>query len=122
LPPEVIEHLAAEYRIGSTAADLGRRYGVAKTTILRLIRQAGEPVRYPRLSLDETASVRTLYEAGLTQKDIAERLGRSPSAVWHCLRRLGLVEGNAPVRRLRVCRWPCLVRCRRKSGVNLEAL
>ena len=29
--------------------------------------------------------------AGLRQKDIAERPGRSPSAVWHCLHRLGLV-------------------------------
>jgi hypothetical protein len=30
------------------------------------------------------------HEARLSQKDFAERLGRSPSAVWHCLRRLGL--------------------------------
>jgi transposase len=48
-----------------------------------MIRQAGERVRYPRFSADETARLVELYEAGLSQKDIAERLGRSPSAVWH---------------------------------------
>jgi DNA-binding NarL/FixJ family response regulator len=56
-----------------------------------MIRQAGERVRYPRFSADETARLVELYEAGLSQKDIAERLGRSPSAVWHCLRRAGLL-------------------------------
>ena len=89
LQPETIERLVAEYRTGSTAADLGRRYGLAKTTVLRLIRQAGERVRHPRFSASETARLVELYEAGLTQKNIAEQLGRSPSAVWHCLRRLG---------------------------------
>jgi hypothetical protein len=34
----------------------------------------------------ETARLVALHEAGRRQKDIAE----SPSAVWHCLRRLGL--------------------------------
>jgi len=90
LPAETIERLVAEYLTGSTAADLGRRYGIAKTTVLRLIRQAGEPVRHPRFSAAEITRLVELSEAGLSQKDIAERLGRSPSAVWHCLRRLGL--------------------------------
>jgi len=83
--------LVAEYRTGATAADLGRRYGLAKTTVLRLIRQAGERVRHPRFSIAETARLVELYESGLAQKEIAERLDRSPSAVWHCLRRLGLL-------------------------------
>jgi Homeodomain-like domain len=91
LPAETIERLVAEYRTGSTAADLSRRYGLAKTTVLGLIRQAGERVRHPRFSVDEAAHLVKLYEAGLPQKDIAAQLGRSPSAVWHCLRRLGRV-------------------------------
>jgi transposase-like protein len=91
LSAETIERLVAEYRTGSTAADLGRRYGLAKTTVLQLIRQAAEPVRHRRFNAAETARLVELYEAGLSQKDIAERLGRSPSAVWHCLRRRDLV-------------------------------
>jgi DNA-binding NarL/FixJ family response regulator len=91
LEAEAIERLVAEYAGGTTAADLDQQYGLAKSSVLRLVRQAGERVRRPRLSVTEAARVGQLYEAGLRQKDIAERLGRSPSAVWHCLHRLGLV-------------------------------
>lgn len=89
LEAETINRLVAEYVAGTTAAELGRRYGIAKSSVLRLVRQAGERVRHPRLSATDTARLVQLYEAGLPQKDIAQRLGRSPSAVWHCLRRLG---------------------------------
>jgi DNA-binding CsgD family transcriptional regulator len=91
LSGEAIDRVVAEYRAGRSAAELGRQYGLAKNSVLALVRQAGERVRHPRLSTSETARLIALYEAGLSQKDIAVRLGRSPSAVWHCLRRKGLV-------------------------------
>jgi DNA-directed RNA polymerase specialized sigma24 family protein len=96
LEAETIERLVAEYVTGTTAAELGRLYGIAKSSVLGLVRQAREQVRHPRLSTTQTALLVALYEAGLSQVDIAERLGRSPSAVWHCLRRLGFV-GSPPV-------------------------
>jgi hypothetical protein len=84
LQAETIERLVAEYRTGSTAADLGRRYGLAKTTVLRLIRQAGERVRHPRLSVAETGRLVELYEAGLPQRILpnswAEARARSGTA------------------------------------------
>jgi DNA invertase Pin-like site-specific DNA recombinase len=89
LEAESIERLVAEYATGTPAAELGRRYGLAKSSVLRLVRQAGDWARYPRFSQSETARLLELFEDGMAQKDIAERLGRSPSAVWHCLRRLG---------------------------------
>ena len=91
LAPNRLSKLVAEYVAGTTAAELGPRYGIAKSSVLRLVRQAGERVRHPRLSATDTARLVQLYEAGLPQKDIAQRLGRSPSAVWHCLRWLGRV-------------------------------
>jgi hypothetical protein len=91
LTGETIDRLVAEYRAGTTAAELGRQYGLAKNSVLYLVRQAGDLVRHPRLSAAETAQLVAAYEAGLSQKDIAERLGRSPSGVWHCLRRLLLI-------------------------------
>jgi Helix-turn-helix domain len=57
--------------------------------------QAGRQVRQPRLSISQTAHLVALYQAGLSQKDIAARLDRSPSAIWHCLRRAGLVGRNS---------------------------
>jgi DNA-binding transcriptional regulator LsrR (DeoR family) len=87
---DTVERLVGEYAAGTTAAEVGRRYGLARNSVLALVRQAGERVRHPRLSKSETAQMVSLYEAGLSQVDIAERLGRSPSAVWHCLQRAGL--------------------------------
>ena len=40
---------------GTTAAELGRRYGIAKSSVLGLVRQAREQVRHPRLSTTQTA-------------------------------------------------------------------
>ena len=94
LDVETVERLIDEYASGTTAAEVGRRYGLAKNSVLALVRQAGKRVRYPRLSESETTQLVELYEAGLSQKDIAARLGRTPSAVWHCLRRAGLVGGK----------------------------
>ena len=88
---ETIERLVAEYAGGATAAELSQRYGLAKNSVIRLVRQAGKQVRHPRLSSSELARLVVLFQAGLTQRDIAEQLDRSPSAVWHSLRRLGLV-------------------------------
>jgi hypothetical protein len=35
-----IDRLVAEYVAGTTAAELGRRYGLAKSSMLRLVREA----------------------------------------------------------------------------------
>ena len=91
LQQQMIERLMAEYVAGTTAAELGRRHGLAKSSVLSLVRQAARRVRHQRLSQSETARPVDLYRAGLSQKGIAERLGKSPSAVWHCLRRAKLV-------------------------------
>lgn len=97
LEAEKIKRLVAEYVAGIPSAELGQRYGIAKSTVLRLVRQAGERVRYPRLTAAERAQLVALHEEGWSQKDIAERLDRSPGAIWHCLRRLGLTGSRTTV-------------------------
>jgi hypothetical protein len=70
--------LVAEYSAGTTAAELGHRYGIAKSSLLLLVRHAGQPVRHLRLSAAETARLVQLYEAGLPQKDIAQPAWQEP--------------------------------------------
>jgi len=36
------------------------------------------------------ARVRSLYEAGLTQAEVAAQIGRSQKVVWNCMRRHGI--------------------------------
>lgn len=91
LPAGTIQQLVAEYAAGTPAAELGRRYGVAKSTVLTLLRVADVSVRYPRLSAADVARVVELYGQGMPQTEIAVQVGRSPGAVWHVLQRAGLV-------------------------------
>jgi hypothetical protein len=44
------DHVRSERVAGTTATELGRRYGVAKSSVVRLIRQADKQVRHARFS------------------------------------------------------------------------
>ena len=78
----MIEKMVAEYATGVTAAVLAKRYDVAKSTVLRHVREAGAPVRYPRFS--ETDRVLAI-ELSCTDRD------------WHRLRSLcSLTAAKAP--------------------------
>jgi hypothetical protein len=115
LPAGTLQKLVAEYVAGTPAAELGRRYGLAKSTVRTVLRVAGVSVRYPRLSAADGARVVELYGQGLPQTEIAARVGRSPGAVWHVLRRAGLV---GRCKSLRSPRHPAPVHGVESDGVN----
>ena len=91
LDSAAIEELLAEYGRGATAAELGRRYGVAKSSVLRILHGSPVPVRYRRFSEADITQVVTLYRQGVPQAEIAKQVGRGAGAVWHILERAGLV-------------------------------
>jgi hypothetical protein len=62
LSADAIDRLVAQYVGGTTAAELGQRYDLAKSSVIRLVRDAGERVQHPRLSASETAQLVALYE------------------------------------------------------------
>jgi IS30 family transposase len=53
------------------------------------LRESGVEVRHPRVSAGDSSQAVAWYRQGVRQIDIAERLGRHKSAVWHLLRRAG---------------------------------
>jgi len=79
------------YRNGASGAELAERYGLARSTVLKVVRAAGGQVRYPRMTAEEKAEVVRLYLAGMRQVDIAAQLGRHKSLIWHILARAGLM-------------------------------
>jgi IS30 family transposase len=89
LRAQTVHQMAAEYEAGASAAEVSQRYGVAKSTVLRLLRQASVPVRFPRLSSADADRIADMYVRGMPQTEIAKAVKRSPSAVWHVLRRQG---------------------------------
>jgi hypothetical protein len=46
LDAQAIGRLVAEYLAGRTAAEVGEQYGLAKSSVLELVRQAGKSVRH----------------------------------------------------------------------------
>jgi hypothetical protein len=65
LPAESIQTLVAEYVAGAPAAELGRRYGLAKTTVISVLRAADVRVRHARLSAADIARIVELHGKGL---------------------------------------------------------
>lgn len=96
--------IAAAYRNGATLAELGQRYGVAKTTIRRALHRQGVELRaagtpHPlderrKLSDEQRADVARLYVEELwSLRQLAQQFGVERTTIRRILRRL-----NVPAR------------------------
>jgi DNA invertase Pin-like site-specific DNA recombinase len=85
-----IQQLVADYRAGSAARDLAERYGLARSTVVGLLRKQGVVIRYPQMTPADRIRVVELYQSGVTQIEIARQLGRHKGVIWHVLERAGL--------------------------------
>jgi uncharacterized protein (DUF433 family) len=86
---QLVRQLLADYQGGRTGRELAEQYGLARSTVIGLLRQHGVAVRHPRVTPDEVAEMVQLYRAGMRQVDIAARFGRDPGNIWHVLKRAG---------------------------------
>jgi transcriptional regulator with XRE-family HTH domain len=84
-----ILQLVDDYAAGSTGRELAERFGIARSTVIQLLKEQGVDVRHPRMSDLDCAQAVELYQRGERQIDIAAQLGRSKSVIWHVLRRAG---------------------------------
>lgn len=71
---------------------MAAQFGIARSTVIELLKARGVEVRHPRMNPAEQARAVELYRGGMTQKDIASQLGRSPCVIWHVLQRQGVVR------------------------------
>jgi hypothetical protein len=89
LDEQLVQQLLADYQTGSTGRELAERYGLARSTVIGLLRKHGIAVRYPRVAPDEAAEMVRLYRSGMRQVDIATQFRRDPGNIWHVLERAG---------------------------------
>lgn len=66
--------VVARYKDGATSTALAADFGVAKSTILRILRDARIVVRRQSLTLDQVTEAARLYESGLSLSQVARHL------------------------------------------------
>lgn len=86
-----LEGLVADYKAGMTSRQLALQYGLARSTVVGLLREHGASVRHPRVSAADCARAVELNQSGVSQVEIARMVGRSPSVIWHVLERAGVI-------------------------------
>lgn len=89
LPPEVLNQIAVDYEAGCSTEDLMRTYGIGKSTVLRVLAEAGVATRQQGLGPDDEAKAVRLYLQGQSAAKVAGQLGCSPDLVLACVRRAG---------------------------------
>lgn len=89
LDDQLVAQLLASYQAGSTGRQLAERYGLARSTIIELLRKHSVAVRHPRVTPEQAVEMLRLCQSGMQQVEIAKRFGRDPGTVWHVLKRAG---------------------------------
>jgi hypothetical protein len=85
-----IEEIVAAYEAGSTAKELGVRWGIHRSTVSALLKGRGLVLRNRPLDEGEVAAAIRLYQSGLSLVAVGERLARDPSSVRFILLRAGI--------------------------------
>ena len=88
--PETVDRLVADYESGVPTTELTGRYGLAKSSVLKLLADRGVVMRRQGLSEAELTKAAQLYEQGLSVLDVGERIGRSSTVVWRALKKHGV--------------------------------
>lgn len=128
---EIEQKAVAAYQAGKTTEEVAREIGVSHTTVRRILARNGvatRPVgRASSWTEERKALLRSLYEQGMKQQEIAVQLGVTPSTVCKMLTILGMSSAS-DVRRQRAvseklrCNCCGEIKARDEFSVNNSAL
>jgi len=90
LPDETVAAILTAYQAGATTREAGERFGLAHSSINKLLKQHGIAARRRSPSPDEVQRAVELYEVGLSTRVIAEHLGFGASTVGRALVKAGV--------------------------------
>lgn len=83
--------VVARYRNGETSTVLAEEFGVAKSTVLRILRDADVVVRRQPMTPDQVSQAATLYESGLSLSHVARQLQVNQETMRVAILRAGTV-------------------------------
>lgn len=83
--------VVARYGAGETSTVLAEEFAVAKSTILRVLRDARVVVRRQPMTPEQVSEAARLYDSGLSLSQVAERLRVNQETMRVAIRRFGVV-------------------------------
>lgn len=86
LNAEQLAEMVAAYEAGSHSAELSRSFGVGKTSVIKILREAGVKIRRQGLTPEQAAQAEQLYRSGLSMGRVADELGTRASTICFVLR------------------------------------
>ena len=92
LSSETVQQLVGDYQAGVSANQLAVRYQLSRSSVRRLLREAGVARRFQAMTEDEVGQATELYQSGLTISHVAAKLDRPWSTVQTALTRRGVVR------------------------------
>lgn len=87
LSKQKVGELIAAYAAGATVYELAERYGIHRTRVSKLIKQAGGSVRYHETAGIDLARAEELHASGISLTEVARHLGVGRSALIRARRR-----------------------------------
>lgn len=82
---QVAAQVVADYQAGVSTTQLTTKYGIGKSSVLRILREAGVSMRKPPLAEAQIAEATRLYGAGLSVTAVGAALNLNPSTIWRTL-------------------------------------
>ncbi|MFC9692288.1 helix-turn-helix domain-containing protein [Kribbella sp. NPDC056951] len=90
LDAETMAQIVAEYEAGGSSASIGALFSLSKRSVIKILREAGVKVRYPRMTEAELRRAIALYNSGSSLLEVGNRLGRDHSTIHKALKRHGV--------------------------------
>jgi hypothetical protein len=95
-----IDEIIAGYLAGSTARELGDRWGVHRSTVAAFLKGRGVKLRNRPLDEAEVSAAIRLYQSGLSLATVGDRLDRDPNSVRLVLLKAGISRRDSHGRAL----------------------
>lgn len=90
LDSETMARIVAEYEAGGSSESISALFCLSKRSVIKILREAGVKIRYPRTTEAELRRATILYNQGCSLVEVGKRLERDHSAIHKALQRAGV--------------------------------
>ena len=90
LDNSTINEIITNYESGKSSYELAEECGISKNSVIKLLREAGVPIRNQPLTDQQVTEAIRLYEAGKSLAKIGAHLGVDHGTVWRQLKKCGV--------------------------------